>query len=178
MNTNLRRIGSYKDEEDKIIPDIESSEDGWFKELLFDIGIFFKDVKVFILYDLPYGLRNLFKWFRDIWRTRYWDWCFALSLEHRYLKLMLNRYEKNDYFVGQEYMVSRLKLVIKLLEMIENSDELNEDKYVNVGNWKRFLPSSSKFDPDKWHYRVMLREEKIFSLYNKARRQYLRLFWD
>lgn len=174
MNTNLRKIGSYETE----INFNSSSDDGWFKELLFSIRIFFKDAWVFIRYNIPCGIRNLFIWLKPIWNNRYWDWCFILDVEYCQLTIMLSRYEKNSFFVGQEYMVGRLKLLIHLIELIKNSDEVNEDRYINVRNWKRFINKKCKFDPDEWHWRCALREEKIWSLYSKVRKNTVRLIWD
>lgn len=175
MNTNLRRIGSCRN---SLFKDITDSDDGWFKELLFDIKYELKGIWVFIRYDIPCGFRNLIRWFSPVWKDRYWDWGFILNMEYRQLKLMLNRYEKYDFFIGQEHMVGRLKLLVHLIELMDNSDELEENRFINVGNWKRFINNKSEFDPNEWYYRCFLREEKLWNLYNEVRKNTMRRIWD
>lgn len=178
MNTNLRKIEDDQDNSE-IAKHIGQSveDDGWFEEIKWSIERFLKDAWIFIRHSIPHGITNLIQWLKPIWNIRYWDWAYILMIERRQLELMLKRYEKYDLFENQDYMVSKLKLLIKLIDMIENSAELDENSLVNVGNWRRFI-KSDLFDPDKWHWRVGLREEKIWNLYHKVRCNYMRLIWD
>lgn len=115
--------------------------------------------------------------------TREWDWSFMLEMERRKLKRMANWFEKNGCHENVEYDVSKMRLAVKLLDIvIEDTD--SSFLYINLKNINRFLcPSMSEWtlkniENGELMAREGLRVQKAWYLYNKLRYYFLRNWWD
>lgn len=165
---------------DNILNNDES--DSIWKEYIENVSYLAKKLFTFIRYDLPIVVKNLFIWRKTISSTRYWDYSFLLDIERLYLKNTLKRYEKYDMYVGQETVARNIRIMIKLIDMIDENTYFDENSIVNMRNSHRFVHNSLvnkiKADEDCWSYKVLIREEKIWNLYCLIRSYSLRRMWD
>lgn len=90
------------------------------------------------LYNLKYGIKNLFKYFKVIWNDRHWDYSFILILLKFKLETIKNSYSKKHYSTDVPYQLKYINICIILLDrLIENNflkEELN-----NLYEGKEFL---------------------------------------
>lgn len=125
-----------------------------------------------------------------------WDFSYLLELEQYKLKRMANHFSKSRLVDGWEKQVSDCNLAVKLLDIILEKDssfknwlhesfkEININtnrydiqkfpKHINAKNAKRFMSNYVENE----HFRVELRRQKAWYLYNRLR--YLRMmnWWD
>lgn len=185
---HLKRIGSpepYRIKsantkgEEINLEDYFENETLW-EDIKWRVSEFIKKSWTYIRYDIPHIIRNLLVWRKTISRVRYWDYSFLIDIEKLYLRKLLERYEKYDIFVGQEEVARDIRLMIKLIDMMDNA--YDENAFVNMRNSHRFVHSSLadkvKANEDCWSYKVMVRDEKIWNLYNLIRKYSLRRMWD
>lgn len=141
--------------------------------------------KIYLMYiDLKQGMFNIWYWFRIITKTYYWDSGYLLDIEKHYLKQMLKYFIKSDLTVNNEYVVRDIKICLSLIDIIKN--EAEDMSYVNIKNYKRFIPSlnNEMLDPlirDVDTVKMVSRwiaQEKAFHLYNKIRAYRMQIWWD
>ena len=141
--------------------------------------------KIYLMYiDLKQGMFNIWYWFRIIIKTYYWDSGYLLDIEKHYLKQMLKYFIKSDLTVNNEYVVRDIKICLSLIDIIKN--EAEDMSYVNIKNYKRFIPSlnNEMLDPlirDVDTVKMVSRwiaQEKAFHLYNKIRAYRMQIWWD
>ena len=152
------------------------------------------------------GVRNIFRWLPTIYNDRDWDYSFLLNIERKKLANMVKWYEDNDmgHCVNGEFVHRDMKLAVALLDIILGNDEwwtveitdvpmiVNGrfvghsdddyilDKYVNLKNWKRYLPKMNEhyFKRNPKLYSIDLREMKAWNLYHKLREERMKDWWD
>lgn len=141
--------------------------------------------KIYLMYrDLKQGMFNIWYWFRIITKIYYWDSGYLLDIEKHYLKQMLKYFIKSDLTVNNEYVVRDIKICLSLIDIIKN--EAEDMSYVNIKNYKRFIPSlnNEMLDPlirDVDTVKMVSRwiaQEKAFHLYNKIRAYRMQIWWD
>lgn len=67
-------------------------------------------------YTLYYGVRNLIKWFRVIWRDRNYDYAFMLDIMRFKIKNLADLHHEHENF----HRESRMRICIKLIDRIKN----------------------------------------------------------
>lgn len=141
--------------------------------------------KIYLMYiDLKQGMFNIWYWFRIITKTYYWDSGYLLDIEKHYLKQMLKYFIESDLTENNEYVVRDIKICLSLIDIIKN--EAEDMSYVNIKNYKRFIPSlnNEMLDPlirDVDTVKMVSRwiaQEKAFHLYNKIRAYRMQIWWD
>lgn len=162
------------------IEDVVSDESRSIWEAIEDAAYFIRKLVTFIRYKFPKNIRNLFIWRKTISETRYWDYSYLLDIEKLYLENVLKRYEEYDMYVGQEIVARNIRIMIKLINLMDVP--YDENTFVNMRNSHRFIHSKLinkiKSDEDCWSYKVLIREEKIWNLYCLIRNYSLRRMWD
>lgn len=157
----------------------------------------------------PYGwylnICNILAWTPLLWKDREWDYGFMLEMERFKLRRMCKWYLKNNYghAVNGESTYKQMKFAADLLDIILDNDWYiikDIDKpifvdgkffkhpdsdyvlstYVNLRNYKRFLPWLKQETVDKapnfWSTEV--RVAKAWSLYHKFSEHYMQGWWD
>jgi hypothetical protein len=66
-------------------------------------------------------LHNLWRWFPIIWNDRDWDDYFIFEVLKFKLKNMSDSFERNDWYVGNEQDVKKMRTCIKLIELVQSS---------------------------------------------------------
>jgi len=66
-------------------------------------------------------LYNLWRWFPIIWNDRDWDDYFIFEVLKFKLKNMSDSFERNDWYVGNEQDVKKMRTCIKLIELVQSS---------------------------------------------------------
>lgn len=74
------------------------------------------------------SLHNLWKWFPIIWNDRDWDDYFIFEVLKFKLKNVSDSFERNDWYVGNERDVKRIRTCIRLIELIQ-SDYYQTEAY-------------------------------------------------
>ena len=134
--------------------------------------------------DIKQRFFNLYYWFNLIFKTQYWDSGYLLDIEEHQLKQMLKYFIKSDLVENNDIIVRDIKLCLSLIDIIKN--EAEDMSYVNVKNYKRFIPSLNNeiLDPlirDVSTVKTVSRwiaQEKAFHLYNKIRAYKMQTWWD
>jgi hypothetical protein len=67
------------------------------------------------------SLHNLWKWFPIIWNDRDWDHYFIFEVLKFKLKNMSDSFERNDWYVGNEQDIKKMRTCIKLIELVQSS---------------------------------------------------------
>lgn len=70
--------------------------------------------------DLYYGIKNIIKWFRIVWRDRDYDDSFILEVLKFKIKNTADYTERRKWFVGWEIEVSRMRTCVELINRIQN----------------------------------------------------------
>jgi len=65
-----------------------------------------------------YNIKRCIKWFPVIWKTREWDYSYILKLMQMQIKLMRQRTETIQFYIGWEQSVKYMKICEKLLDII------------------------------------------------------------
>jgi hypothetical protein len=73
------------------------------------------------IYQFLDRLHNLWKWFPIIWNDRDWDDYFIFEVLKFKLKNMSDSFEQNDWYVGNEQDVKKMRTCIKLIELVQSS---------------------------------------------------------
>jgi hypothetical protein len=82
----------------------------------------------FFRYDLPNGIKNIFFFWKVIWRYRSWDSSFQMRILARSLEPLANTLE----FHGNEVEIPRMKKVAKIRRAIEILNRQAESDYVEL----------------------------------------------
>lgn len=175
----------------KLFPELSSlsknKKDPWYEDIKDWIVTEYNSVRYLICHSIPNYFRNLVRYNKLMWKTEYWDYQYLMDIEKKFIEIMLERYEKGDdvYIADNEVdMMKRdLRLLHKLIDMMSNYAELDEDAEVNMNNKHRFVHESIMNNPnfnnnDRWSFRVLVREEKIWNLYCLIRKYKIRSICD
>ena len=142
--------------------------------------------------------------FKRIW-GKPWDYGFLLKLEQYKIREMCKYFQKSQLVVGWELQVRDLTICDKLIDIILEEDKhykgwlhsnysisakdrwqnkgLKFPIYVNVRNYKRFLPQANIKEIDNHlflveNFKISLRQQKALYLYNKIRAYRMQHWWD
>lgn len=110
-----------------------------------------------------------------------WDWAFMLRLEKHKLTRMLKYFSTSGMTVSSKDVAKDISLAIKLIEIIQEEDTDYEDLKklrINLKNYKRFVPYSLSQLDRSLSFRIALRVEKAWNLYNLLRKEKMRTWWD
>jgi hypothetical protein len=111
------QLKEFKDVED-FINDIKD-----YKITMKDrIYMFFSSIKHFC-YDFKEGIKNLIKYFKLIWKDRWWDYYYLEELILFKLKDMENKWGNETHYVGDKFTKKRLQVLIKKLEELKKMEE-------------------------------------------------------
>lgn len=69
---------------------------------------------------LKYGLKNLWRWFPVIWKDKDYDDHFIFEILKFKIKNTAEYIEDSAFFVGYEHEVSRMRLVNKLIGLVQS----------------------------------------------------------
>ena len=152
-----------------------------FRKICFEIRQMFiqKHYFRFKYYDLKQATHNFYYWFKVIGRTNYWDSTYLLDIEEHYLKKSLKYFIKSNLVVNNEFIVRDIKICLSLIEIIKNEGE--NVKYVNIKNYKRFIPNLNEHHfSDKMidMTKRAIAWQKAIQLYNKIRGDKMLTWWD
>ena len=142
--------------------------------------------------------------FKRIW-GKPWDYGYLLKLEQYKIREMCKYFKKSQLVVGWELQVRDLTICDKLINIILEEDKqyqswlhsnynisakdrwqnkgLKFPIYVNVRNYKRFLPQA-RYDATDMvpflieNFKISLRQQKALYLYNKIRAYRMEHWWD
>ena len=142
--------------------------------------------------------------FKRLW-GKPWDYGYLLKLEQYKIREMCRYFKKSQLVVGWELQVRDLTICDKLIDIILEEDKqyqswlhsnynisakdrwqnkgLKFPIYVNVRNYKRFLPQA-RYDATDMvpflieNFKISLRQQKALYLYNKIRAYRMQYWWD
>jgi hypothetical protein len=80
----------------------------------------FKKIKSFFRYDIPYGVKNLYLWFKVIWTDRYWDYHFIFIILRHKLYLMEKYIRENDNHTEAKRDADQVKECLVILDRLVN----------------------------------------------------------
>jgi hypothetical protein len=80
----------------------------------------FKRIKSFFRYDIPYGVKNLYLWFKVIWANRYWDYHFIFIILRHKLYLMEKYIRENDNHTEAKRDADQIKECLVILDRLVN----------------------------------------------------------
>ena len=142
--------------------------------------------------------------FKRVW-GKPWDYGYLLKLEQYKIREMRNYFQRSQLVVGWELQVRDLTICDKLIDIILEEDKkyqswlhsnyninakdrwqnkgLKFPIYVNVRNYKRFLPQARYDATDMLpflieNFKISLRQQKALYLYNKIRAYRMERWWD
>lgn len=131
------------------------------------------------LYNLKYGIKNLFKYFKVIWNDRHWDYSFILILLKFKLETIKNSYSKKHYSTDVPYQLKYINICIILLDrLIENN--FLEEELNNLYEGKEFLEFNENNIPkinDIWNRQSIIRK-KHMKLLMKILESRIETWWD
>lgn len=104
--------------------------------LKFEVGYFFKNI-VTSIRSIKQGLKNLWEWKGIIWRNRWYDYSFFMSLQKKQLTYMRDNWD-NAHYVHSEREKETLDKLIRILDEIEQYDDVDQEmvnkKYQEFGD--------------------------------------------
>lgn len=69
------------------------------------------------------GIKNIFFWIKTIWKDRDFDFYYFYEILKKKLEKQIKFLSKNDF---NSYEINRMKLCIKLIDLINNDHYINE----------------------------------------------------
>lgn len=88
----------------------------WFNRL----SIWWRFDGKYIHRNFYYGVKNIFKWFKIVWKDRDYDDTFIFEVLKFKIENTANYTERRKWFVGWELEVSRMRTCIELIKRIQN----------------------------------------------------------
>jgi hypothetical protein len=141
----------------------------WKEDLLFDIRYQWDHMVIIPIHVFTDGIKNLWAWRKIIWRDRWWDYSFLMTIIEFKLKLMRDNWD-NSHYVNSEHEKEQLEKLLTILNEIqelENSDKFENDKISEL--YQKF--GRGLFDVVEWKEKYDGKE------YTKKCSQVER-FWD
>jgi hypothetical protein len=159
------------------------------KELMSNLYYYLVDVPKSWYYGIKGSIRSLRRRFPYILKQRDWDYGYVLEAELKELEILRDGIAKYQNHVNWKRDVETLDTAIHLLKEIIGDDEnfifgLDDKRYVNDKNLRRFLNNDKQFDAWKdllkspGLYKASVREVKIWHLYHEYRKFYMQTWWD
>jgi hypothetical protein len=115
--------------------------------------------------NLPYGIRNLIRWFPLIWRDRDWDYCYLADLMRFKMLRMADLQRRWGHHVGAERHARQLRICAALCQRI------SEDNYIQMHD----CPNSP---PGQWHRRVEFSQRYDLEYLGIMMRRHMATWWD
>jgi len=110
------------------------------------------DVKYFFL-DLGRRIKNLWRWLPIIWNDKDYDDHFIFEILKFKLKNTADYTEQRKWFVGYEHEVSRMRLCIKLINLIQ--EEYYGMEYMDYKTSTfEFMPTDNKDENGDLYYEL------------------------
>jgi hypothetical protein len=94
----------------------------------------YKNTIDFFRYDIPYGIKNLIRWFPVIWQDRNWDQYYIYVILHKKLTLM-EKGLRNGCHLYADKTADQVKICVLLLDRLikdeyhENAFKRHEEKW-------------------------------------------------
>lgn len=130
----------------------------WFQEwVIFYVWLKPLDVLETAYYDVKYGTRNLFTFFKVVWKYRTWDYYYPIRLFQEGLKRL------RDELVHEEDE-SREKRRNAITELIKCFDDILDNDYGDDGLYKEF--ANGEIDYSEWEKRKNARRDMIYDKIN------------
>ena len=141
--------------------DLNKETENFFKELLEQAGIEYKDD------EFEEGIENIVEWFPTIYRDRWWDHSFLYSILKKKLEIMEKYFRRYGISTQAEKDADKMKKCVLLL------DRLIKDDYIDYKQERRWEPK----------FRLLLeKEEQMINqdldLLFKILRKQIRCWWD
>jgi len=100
------------------------------------------DTKYFFL-DLGRRIKNLWRWLPIIWNDGDWDYSFIFDVLKFKLKNTADYTEQRKWFVGYQHEVSRMRLCIKLINLIQ--EQYYDMEHMDYKTFEfKFVPTDDK----------------------------------
>lgn len=175
------------------------------KEIEYYFKFWKSELKAFIyrlsnrIRRIPYRIKKILKYVKLAYNDWDFDYLFMLNLEQMKLKEMEKYFSRKKVKDYCEYTLRDIKICIKLLNVINQSDTSYEVKYngnpfspdayysttrmkyVNVKNMKRFMDASFYNSTNKDCLRASLEDElrqlKAWNLYCDIRKNNMKTWW-
>ena len=80
------------------------------------------------------SISNLFYYFKVVWNDRDWDHAYIDYLLETKLKKVLKRYQKKNYFVGQDKVIQQLRICLEILKRSRESFYIKTWKLSDLKN--------------------------------------------
>ena len=90
----------------------------WYEKIIYKL----KNIYDFFRYDIPFGFKNLIKFFKVIWKFRTWDFAYDLEIYKRILELRLKDNEKFDIHTDKSEVQKLLKDLINEIDKIQDDE--------------------------------------------------------
>lgn len=119
------------------------------------------------------GVKNLIKWFPVIWKDRDFDHCYIFDILRFKIKNMADQIEKNDGYVGCEKDVQKMRLCIKLIDLVNN--DFYEDE---VYDYYKTEHQTEKQEDGNYRLKSEVIEDKLDEYFKKYPNDYRRLSSD
>lgn len=109
-----------------------------------------KNIKDYIKYDIPYGIKNLIKWFPLVWKDRDYDHNYILYTLKFKIHNTRKLHEKNRRHVGVEKEIHCMKVCEILLDRLIKDDYYwMHFKSTNINNRQFLIRSNNNRIIDK-----------------------------
>lgn len=114
----------------------------------------YRRIRDYIKYDIPYGIKNLIKWFPVVWKDRDWDHYFIYVTLRQKLHFTEQHIRNHDFHTRAKQDADNIKTCVLLL------DRLIADKYYDMAykkieeKWGDLEMSTSPYKDDPALYEV------------------------
>lgn len=113
----------------------------------------------FFRYDIPYGVKNLFRWFKIIWKDRNWDNQYIYSILHHKLNLQERHIRKHDNHTDAQKIARKMRLCVLLLERLMKDDYNDLAFYFHNKKWGE--PEFNLIDVDDEYKKLDITHENV-----------------
>lgn len=120
-------------------------------------------------YDFYYGIKNLIKWFKIVWKDRDYDDFFIFEVLKFKIENTAKYTERRQWFVGWEHEVSRMETCIELIDRIQN--EYYEMEYLDYEESNHYFVESDLKD-EKGENLFELKSETKWENFEKYFKKY------
>lgn len=89
------------------------------------------------------GIKNLWQWFKVVWKYRWWDYEYDLDIMYKSLEIKSMSWLDKTHYVGARFTYGRMQVVMKYYKMYKDTNTLgNEDEYRSkfIQGYARLLP--------------------------------------
>jgi len=109
--------------------------------------------------EIKIGISNFWKWRKIIWNDRNYDHNFFLKIMKTKLEIMLNNWEDEDVYVGQEKDKEKMKICIYLLNRLISENYDDNAFYFHNKKWGKLRYNESNFFPMLTRSKIRTKED-------------------